>query len=291
MRHNFLARVARFARKMPVEQVASVRARFRILWRALLPSVPMVKRLSGGGWWLVHNDVVGDAVFSDTFELSETAFVKGFLRPGMTVLDIGANAGYYTLLASRAVGLEGRVIAFEPSPRERQKLLTHTRLNRCSNVKVESLALSNREGTTVFFVVQGRETGCNSIKQPDVKDPVQSITVPMTTLGRYLEDERIARVDFIKLDVEGAELEVLRGAEKFFRSGIRPVLLCELEAARTRPWGYEPEEIMRFLSAKGFRWLGLDTKGSLVPIERRASYNFVAVPEEKFGVLISKAAP
>lgn len=281
MQPNSPSRAVRFLRKSRSQQAASLWTRFKRAWRWLMPTVPLLARLPGGGWWLVRDDVVGDAVFSGTFELAETAFVRGFVQPGMTVFDVGANAGYYTLMASRMVGQQGRVIAFEPSPRERQRLLAHLRLNRCPNVRVESTALSSSEGSTSFFVVSGRETGCNSIRPPDVAESVEQITVPTITLDRFLETSGIAAVDFMKLDVEGAELDVLRGGAAALQKRIRPVLLCELEVARTRPWGYEPEAILHCLSDLGYVWLGLDEAGRLVPMERRAGYNVVAVPTEK----------
>jgi len=83
------------------------------------------------------NDVCSDAIFTDSFEKAEIHFVENFLKEGMTVLDIGAHHGFYTILASKKVGPSGRVIAFEPSPRERRRLLLHLKLNQCSNVKVE----------------------------------------------------------------------------------------------------------------------------------------------------------
>jgi FkbM family methyltransferase len=77
---------------------------------------------------------------------------------GMTVLDVGAHNGFYTLLASKKVGPSGRVIAFEPSPRERQRLLSNLWINRCSNVIVEPVALAEEDSVATLFVVSGAET-------------------------------------------------------------------------------------------------------------------------------------
>lgn len=81
-----------------------------------------------------------------SFEENERRFVEQFLKEGMTMLDIGAHHGFYTVLASKKVGSSGRVFAFEPSPREHQKLLRHLKLNRCANVRVEPFALTRQEG-------------------------------------------------------------------------------------------------------------------------------------------------
>jgi FkbM family methyltransferase len=84
----------------------------------------------------------------------------------MTVLDVGAHNGFYTLLASKRVGPTGQVIAFEPSPRERQRLLSNLWINGCSNVIVEPVALADEDSVATLFVVSGAETGCNSLRPP-----------------------------------------------------------------------------------------------------------------------------
>jgi len=81
-----------------------------------------------------------------SFEDGETRFVQKFLRPGMTVVDVGAHHGLYTLLASKGVGRRGKVIAFEPSMRERRRLLSHLRVNACWNVVLEGCALGDEVG-------------------------------------------------------------------------------------------------------------------------------------------------
>ena len=82
-------------------------------------------RLPFGVWWLAHNDHVGQPIRKGTFEPNELAFVERFVRSGMTVLDVGAHHGLYTLLASKKVGPTGKVFAFEPSQRERRVLRRH----------------------------------------------------------------------------------------------------------------------------------------------------------------------
>lgn len=148
---RFLQRLHRFLRKPWPEKVRSLRYRFKMLWNKAVPFVPLPTRLPWGDYWLAYNDVCGDAVFAGNFEEAERQFVERFLRPGMIVLDIGAHHGFYTLLASRKVGEKGKVIAFEPSPRERRKLIWHCRLNRTDNVWIESCALGSFDGEVELF--------------------------------------------------------------------------------------------------------------------------------------------
>jgi hypothetical protein len=153
--HGF-ARVLRFLRKPLHEKISAVRARLAmasIIWPVELPF---------GALWFPRKDNLGGPLLAGCFETSELAFVERFLRPGMTVLDLGAHHGLYTLLASKRVGKQGRVISFEPSPRERRALRLHVAINRCWNVEIQGAALGDENTERNLFVVQGSQTGCNS---------------------------------------------------------------------------------------------------------------------------------
>ena len=273
-------RARRFIHKPGNEQMRSILVR----WAQVFPGVPLPMRLPTGLWWLAEKDFLGIAILSEGFEPIERAFVERFLRPGMTVLDVGAHHGFYTLLASRAVGRAGRVLAFEPSPRERKRLNTHMRINRVRNVEVESRAVGEELGTAELYLVCGTETGCNSLRKPNVEQDTVKVTVPVERLDRVLEEHGIAQVDFVKLDVEGAELSVLKGAPELLSRRPRPVFLAEVQDIRTQPWGYRALDIVRHLETLGFRWFRTVPGGGLEPMDlEHADYdgNFVAVPNEK----------
>ncbi|MEM3485862.1 MAG: FkbM family methyltransferase [Candidatus Methanomethyliaceae archaeon] len=232
---------------------------------------------------LAWNDVMGQHFRKcDDFEQGEQSFLLQYLAPGMTVLDIGAHHGLYTLLASKKVGEQGRVIAFEPSPRELRRLKWNLLLNRCCNVHIVPYALGSNEGTAELFVCLGQETGCNSLRPPAVNEPVSKIRVPITTVDHYLERIGVDKVDFMKLDVEGAELEVLRGAVQLLE-GTRPLILCELADLRTEPWGYSSIQIYDFLRSRGYKWFSITPGGKLrsCPRKDRFHENLLAVPQDK----------
>ena len=264
-----------------------LRARVNAIRMRFLPWLPLLIRLPWGGWWLVFNDVMGHhLLFRDGFEEGEQNFVLHFLQAGMVVLDVGAHHGLYTLLASKKVGPQGHVIAFEPSPRELRRLQWNLFLNRCRNVRVVPSALGSGEGTAELFVCLGRETGCNSLRPPAVSEPVRKIQVWVTTLDHYLQRTGMSKVDFMKLDVEGAELEVLKGASGLLSSS-RPLILCELADVRTEPWGYSSVEIYDFLQSHGYRWFSITLQGKLQACPRKPHYheNLLAVPDEKLDVV------
>jgi FkbM family methyltransferase len=207
------------------------------------------------------------------------------LKPGMIVLDIGAHHGLYTLLAAKRVGRRGKVIAFEPSRRERRALYVHLVLNHCWNVSVQKLALGRADAEADFNVVQGEWTGCNSLRPIalDIPVPTQQVRVRVARLDEWLRRRNIDHVDFIKLDVEGGELDALEGAGSLLDRSRRPVILAEVQDVRTRPWGYTAKDLLRFLEAKGYSWFGLSDRGSMTVLDTSSSAfegNYVAVPNE-----------
>jgi FkbM family methyltransferase len=254
------------------------------LLRRIWPKVPIPLRLPFGAWWLAEASALDHELMLGGFEGAETRFVARVLRHGMTVLDIGAHHGLYTLLASKRVGRGGRVIAFEPSGRERQRLLRHLRVNRCANVTVEEVALGDCAGEVNLFVVEGRDDWCNSLRAPAVTARTQIVRVEVRTLDEMLKRLGISSVDFIKLDVEGAELNLLRGACALLRSEWRPAILAEVQDIRTEPWGYAAREIIGYLKNARYRWFGITPDGSLRSVsteERWYDANLVALPEER----------
>jgi FkbM family methyltransferase len=283
------SRMRRFLRKPWREKAGSVFFR----WVRVFPGIPIPVRLPFGGWWLARNDFVGAALFQGGFENTECSFVEHFLRPGMTVLDIGAHHGFYTLLASRKVGPQGAVIAVEASPRERERLHLHLRINGCKNVRVESRALGEVQGDAELYLVHGGQTGCNSLRKPAVAEPTEVVPVRIEQLDNVLREHQVGKVDFIKLDVEGAELSVLKGASQLLTSYPRPVILAEVQDIRTQPWGYAARDIIRYLVVNDYRWFRPLADGGLEEVDAagyRYNGNFVAVPGEQMASLKARIA-
>jgi FkbM family methyltransferase len=277
---GFFPRAWRFLHKPWHE----MRRSFYVQWAQTFPNTPAPFRLPFGAWWLVRNDNTGQPLSKGVFEAAELAFVQRFLKPGMTVLDIGAHHGLYTLLASKCVGRKGRVIAFEPSPRERKALRLHLRLNRCKNVNVQEFAVGDKQTTADLHVVEDWAAGCNSLRPPDVQAKTTPIRVSVVRIADWLAENGIERVDFIKLDVEGAEFAALKGAGWLLERRPRPVILAELQDIRTRPWGYFAKEVVEFAETVGFRWFALLPDGKLARLPRGKEAfegNFVAVPPER----------
>jgi len=266
------------------------------VWRRcqkLFRRIPRLTRLPFGALWLARDDELSQAIGKVGFEEAECRFVERFLRSGMTVLDLGAHHGLYTLLASRGVARGGRVIAFEPSNRERRALRMNILVNRCANVSVQGFALGSADAETEFYVVQAHSTGCNSLRPParDIEGETRKQRVRTVRLDGWLASHKVRQVDFVKLDVEGGELEALKGAADLLERQPRPVILVEVQDARTEPWGYKAKEIIEHLKQKGYKWFRPSSDGYVEELDTTAEFfdgNFVACPEESVGMLRSQ---
>ncbi len=166
-------------------------------------------------------------------------FPGEWCRPGDVVLDIGAHIGLFTVLLSRLVGPAGRVLSFEPTPYTCAVLRETIRLNSCqSNLEVYQRAVSRRTGRATFFDTGDVLSNANSLVRTHRSRgeiAVDSITI----------DELVPRTEAVrlmKIDVEGAELDVLRGARQTFANS-RPAVYLELHPRQIRATGGSLEEI------------------------------------------------
>ena len=252
--------------------------------RRFFPNMPIPLRLPCGVWWLAEENFLDQKLLFGDFETMERSFVKRLLRRDMTVVDVGAHHGLYTLLASKCVGWHGRVVAIEPSPRECVRLEKHLRLNRSSNVELVSCAAGEDPSEAELHVVDRFNDGCNSLRPPATPEPVKSIRVKVRRLDDILSELEIPKVDFIKLDAEGAELSVLYGAMELLNRSPRPAMLVEVQDIRTKPWGYAAREILQFLIRMDYQWFAIAAKGALLPIPcnlETYDANLVALPIER----------
>jgi FkbM family methyltransferase len=162
-------------------------------------------------------------------------YIESHLAEGFVFVDVGANVGYYTLKASKLVGAAGRVYAIEPVPSTAAVLRANVRLNDCSNVVIHEVAAWSARGKLTLSV-PGSLYGLASV----TKEGQGAVTVEALTLDELLRGEN--RVDLIKIDVEGAELEVLRGAQ----SVLRKARYVVLELSRNA------REVLHVLRGAGF---------------------------------------
>jgi len=193
-----------------------------------------------------------------SYEKAVVKFLKRELSPGMVCIDVGANVGYYTLLMAKLVGQQGRIIAFEPTPSTARVLTKNVTLNQRSNIVVEELALFNEEGVREFQVGPSGYEVYNSlgaITHPSaVEQNFENYRVRCVTLDTYLTSSGIGTdgVDLVKIDVEGAELMVLQGMEETMRESCNLSILFEFSDWTTAGFGYQSEQIARWLLERNY---------------------------------------
>lgn len=195
------------------------------------------------------------------YEYLKSSFFRSFLRKGMTVVDIGASKGFFTLLSARLVGKEGRVISVEPEPTNVKWLRKSIKENGYGCVKSLQLAMSDRNGHAKLFV--GKKTGWNSLYRSETTNE-DTVDVETRTLDSLVKDARAKHVDLIKIDTEGAEEFVLKGAEKTLRGNRDVVVIIELHE------GIRRDKLFGFLEGLGFGIHRLTMDGlAEIPADRK----------------------
>lgn len=157
--------------------------------------------------------------------------LKKLLKQGDTFIDIGANVGIYSFLATKIIGSTGKVISIEPDPNTFYGLSKSVKLNGYSQIRCINLALSNCSGEAQFYV--GDDSVGNSLLSSFEYDSVKKVKVE--TFDRVLSGSNLEKIRLIKIDVEGAEYLTIQGMKGFLKSGTRPPIFCEVRgAASTR---------------------------------------------------------
>lgn len=189
----------------------------------------------------------------DCYEPNETWAIRQILRPGDTFLDVGANIGYFTLLGSKLVGKQGKVISFEPAPPNAARLKENVMLNRADNVLIHECAVSDKPGTVRI----GRSFGGGSATiTMRVKETTgETWEVPAVQLDQILAQERDIRL--VKIDTEGAELLVLKGFVEHLRSGAIPYVFCEVSDS-FKELGGSTEELHSLMVGLGYSAYGCE---------------------------------
>jgi len=158
-----------------------------------------------------------------------TQIISRILKKGMTCLDIGGNIGYYVLLERQLVGDKGRIIAFEPSPRNYNYLKKNIQLQNVTNISAYNFACGDIDGNATFFINK-KSNGCKVISE-GVAPPDPSLgtlsEVPVRILDPFIEELKLGRVDFVRMDSEGYELHILKGLKKTLEK-FKPIISIEL---------------------------------------------------------------
>ncbi len=164
--------------------------------------MPIMQGRLRGTKWIVGAGEHG--YWLGSYEMNKRLAFEREIAPGTVMYDIGANVGYFSLLAAELVGPEGQVYAFEPLPRNVEFLEKHIKINKCDNIKIVATAVSDHSGEAHFDL--GASTAMGHIAESG------GIQVRMVALDEMLAAGELRPPDYMKVDVEGAEYEALKGA-------------------------------------------------------------------------------
>jgi FkbM family methyltransferase len=171
-------------------------------------------------------------------------YCKNNIKPGMNVVDIGAHIGSYALMASEKTGAGGKIIAVEPEAENYKNLLENINLNNLENVIPVNIALSDRDGQEKLYI--NSQSTCHSLS-PDNGQAAATAFVKTKTLDSLLKELKIEKIDIIKIDTEGWETHILKGALETLKNNPKAKLFI---ASYHYPG--ETEEVQNFLQKMGF---------------------------------------
>ncbi len=219
------------------------------------PGQGVIHDLGNGDRAFLWPDEISYKIYTThNFEGKNRALWERSIQTGMTVFDVGANWGIYTLAASRLVGKNGSVYSFEPNDREREKLLRNLDLmdeQRKQTVTVSNEAIGNYTGTTSFHIPVDYKGAYGSIRKPDIEENCVEVTVPLTTLDAFISNNGIEAFDAMKVDVEGNELNVLDGAKASLQK-FQPLVFMEVSDRRTKAYEYKASRLCEILLEMGY---------------------------------------
>lgn len=213
--------------------------------------------------------IAREVFFTGGYAPQETALVRAVLRPGATFVDVGANWGYFTLLAAHRVGAGGRVVALEPDPRLFALLQRNVAMNGLGMVDVVRVAAADRAGELQLagYDAAGGNWGVSSLMADAAGE---RFSVDAATVDEVLDARGVDSVDLLKMDIEGAEEMALRGMEAGLARGRYRRVLMELHPTLHPRGAAVAADVARLLEAHGYRGWRVDSSPAAT---RRAAYS------------------
>jgi len=243
------------------------------LSRAIREGVQLVDAMPGVNVPMVIRDdmFLRSAYTDERFERDSVALINDTVKRGDTVVDVGANVGVFSMLFSSLVGPGGKVVAFEPGDFACNLLMRNKQINNFEKLQVVKAGLGEVEGEAAFYSGNPGMEVYNSLKTPYYVEQNISkfkiVTIPVMRGDTWCQQHCIERIDFLKIDVEGGELGVLRGFDTFLRERRIGTVLLELTHRFSKAFGYQPSDVTSMLRDYGYRWCKLGAFGELTRLE------------------------
>jgi len=216
--------------------------------------------LAGGGQMILNtNDRLASRILCEgAFEPVVRREIERLTSRHSNVIDIGANIGYYTILMSKLIGPDKSVYAFEPQPGVVNSLRANIKASGLLNVSVFPLALSDAAGSVGFHIPMEGSEAHGSIHANGRFEVMKIVDVETQRLDDVLSQLGSPEIGLIKMDAEGAELSILRGAAGLLSGPNKPVLIFEANEENCQPFGYCVYDLLQYVRSFGYRLRQLD---------------------------------
>lgn len=217
--------------------------------------------------------------FLGYFEPRGIRYIKNQLYEGEVFVDIGANVGAYSLVASGLVGRSGKVIAFEPASKSFLRLSKNISMNGLTNIIPERKAVLDKNSQIELYISNRHNMGMSSIFHHDSESGI-SEKVEAISLDDYAEKKNIPRISVIKIDIEGSEMLALRGMGKIIEN-FRPRILIELKEETLTESGYQVNDIEEYLIHSGYEKYIINEQGNVsndLKQQPENYYNYLFLP-------------
>lgn len=248
----FLSVAAGYLRRFPLESGKWRVAQFLRRRLAQKPFRGIVPVTGGLSMELDTSDFLQREIYIHRdFEPAIRSAIQKRLKPGDAFLDVGANVGFFSLCASKAVGPGGSVYAFEPAPKTYKSLCRNLELNGLANVTALPLALSDSAGQSKLFMDAKNNSGASSLRQsPHSGDAVD---VELDRYDHFSGKKGLPVPALVKIDVEGAEVKVLRGMQALLSRPDRPTVILEVSELSLRQMESSKEELFELMVGHGYK--------------------------------------
>lgn len=238
---------------------AQFKGRVRLV-RALAPLLqptehPTLCQMPNGFRMMLDlRDPMQTDIYYGLYETGLQQIICSLLEPGMIFFDLGAHVGFYTLTAAQRVGKQGAVHAFEPLNANFVLLQASIAANQFSNVQLQRVAVTDHAGAVTLHIPnQSAHNASGFATVMEFFPDALTETVPTISLDEYTQTHNIPHIDFIKMDIEAAEVLALRGMTQLLQAAHKPRILSEVNVPRLQDAGYAPTILYEMLALYNYR--------------------------------------
>jgi FkbM family methyltransferase len=208
----------------------------------------------------LRDALMREVCFTGRYEPQETLLLQQYLGPGMTFVDVGANWGYFTLVAAHLVGAGGRVVSVEADPAAGRSLAANVAKNALEHVSVVAAAASDKPGTVTVHAYDACRDGWSNagVTLAGSGQNLHGLQVEAKTLDAILDAAGVGRIDLLKMDIEGAEYRALRGLERRLANGAIDRAILELHPSHLQVLGSSVADVVALFESHGYRGWRID---------------------------------